>query len=167
MTVLRVFPMTGRTLRSGQSRTWHKSSLIGMTTVKCWVHLAVLHVVSCEIIVVLWFTAHVSTFVHLFLLEVLVDDLAHEQHVIDAHLCLHSFTHCTFENSDLRHMFLAESADKTAAESVVVARSSTSVKYFIFSCRRVLSACRVFPIVACDDKRRVFLDKLALFVQKR
>ena len=49
---------------------------------RCWVQLAVVHVVPCELVVGFWFTALVSTFVDLFMYsssKVLVDDLARKQ----------------------------------------------------------------------------------------
>ena len=66
----------------------------------CWVQLAVVHVVPCELVVSFWFMAFVSSFVDLchVLFKVLVDDLEHEQaHVIDAHLCFHAFVQCSFD----------------------------------------------------------------------
>ena len=91
-----------------------------------------------------------STFVdlfHLLLLKVLDDDLAHEQPpLIDAHLCLHAFVHCSFDVVSLLQtplrgvgtgifaMFFAMSVDETSAEFLVIVRSSTSMKYLILLC---------------------------------
>ena len=68
-----------------------------------WVQLAVVHVVPSELVLVFWFVAPVGAFADLFcvlLLQVRVDDLAHEQlPVITAHLCLHAFVRCRFDCS--------------------------------------------------------------------
>ena len=129
LTLIGIFPVTSLPFWTGTF--FVHLHLLKTAPPPFFVQLASVHVAPCELVVSFWFMALVGAFVDPFPALFLI------VHVNDHALDTSDFpaTNGNWPSAEIFFtVVLATRVDETAAEFVAIARSSASVKYFMWSC---------------------------------